>query len=107
MLLAGPETDKNGARIKTSPLLVLFNADRDAVPFHLPRPRKGTYWVRLIDTVHEDGGDEIGVVEPAYQLAERAVVILEARKLPATPPDHRRGLDRRAETAPAEERTDA
>jgi len=76
------ETDAQGRPLADATFLVLFNSDRDEVPFRLPYFERGTRWLMVMDTAHGDGlarGDA-PVTGGIYPVHGRAIVLLQQQK---------------------------
>lgn len=80
MRLAGDlidEVDERGARIRSSTILVLFNAHHESAPFALPNTRRGQFWERLLDTA-QPANTAVDAPSP-YPLVGRSVAVFRTR----------------------------
>ena len=76
------ETDAQGRPLADATFLVLFNSDRDEVPFRVPYFERDTRWLMVMDTAHAHGlarGDA-PVTGGVYPVHGRSIVLLQQQK---------------------------
>ncbi len=73
------EVDEEGDRIVGETVVILLNADHEAVPFTLPPGSGDTHWERLIDTALPDAEAGFSEGDRPYPLDGRSLAVFRLR----------------------------
>jgi glycogen operon protein len=103
--------DRRGTKVVDDSFVILFNAHHEELQFTLPPKEYGEWWLVVLDTADDDGGeggddvsagDAYGPDEVLFAAA-RSMVVLRRPHEPAPRPDSKTGADRsrsRARSSP-------